>query len=72
MTEKQDAKSVEVDAMVSFATHIVHWCTGPVYCCENHASQLIGLGNFMGTHVIATIADSGHECTNCVNEKEQS
>lgn len=50
------------------ATHIVHWPTGPVYACAEHAKQLVGLGGFCGAHVICTLAEPGHECTNCVNE----
>lgn len=51
------------------ATHIVHWVTGPVACCEDHANQLIGLGQYLGGHVIATVnSDASVECMNCVNE----
>lgn len=50
------------------ATHIVHWPSGPVTACEHHARTLIGLGRFMGSHVIATEAPEGSECSNCKNE----
>ena len=50
------------------ATHKVHWPTGPVDCCEKHAQELIGLGNFLGSHIVATEAEEGAHCTNCLNE----
>ena len=50
------------------ATRIVHWPTGPVYTCENHARQLVGMANFLGTHVGVEITTEEKECTNCVNE----
>lgn len=53
------------------ATHIVHWPSGPVYACKTHAEKLVSFGRFMGTHVMATPADPGHECKNCVNEKAE-
>lgn len=36
------------------ATHVAHWATGPVNCCEEHAKQLVGLGKFMGSHIAVT------------------
>ena len=50
------------------ATMTVHWPTGPVDCCDEHGSQLIGLGNFLGSHVVATHLLSPAECVTCVNE----
>ncbi len=51
------------------ATVIVHWATGPVPCCQNHANQLIGLGKFMGGHTVVTEGtDPDAECENCINE----
>ena len=51
------------------ATHIVHWPTGPVPCCEKHAKGLVGLANMLGSHVGVTInLDTSLKCTNCINE----
>ncbi len=50
------------------ATHIVHWPTGPTACCDDHARQLIGLGRFLGAHVVATTLAEPAECANCANE----
>lgn len=53
------------------APFVAHWATGPVNCCEEHANQLVGLGNFMGSHVAVTHStDSDAECTNCINEEK--
>jgi len=50
------------------ATHVAHWATGPVNCCEKHCQHIVGLGNFMGAHVAVTRAEPGATCTNCENE----
>lgn len=50
------------------ATQTVHWATGPVNCCDEHASQLITLGTVLGTHVVATHLLEPSECSNCKNE----
>jgi hypothetical protein len=52
------------------ATMVVHWATGPVNCCDTHGQQLITLGNFMGTHTVATKLEAPAECSNCVNENK--
>ena len=59
----------QVERVVSDATHVAHWATGPVYACETHANQIVALGRFMGTHVAVTSAEPGHECSNCKNER---
>lgn len=51
---------------------IVHWPTGPVACCEKHGEQLIELGNFLGSHIVATKltpleAAANLQCVNCLN-----
>ena len=51
------------------ATHIAHWATGPVPCCEEHCRQIVGLGKFMGAHVAVTKPTEPANCTNCVNEQ---
>ncbi len=53
------------------ATCVVHWPSGPVYACDEHAKQIIGLSKFMGGHTVATRLrkkDIGQECSNCINE----
>lgn len=50
------------------ATCIVHWASGPINCCQEHANQLIGIGRVLGSHVISTILLEPSECINCVNE----
>ncbi len=52
------------------APYTVHWATGPVHCCEEHARQLRGLAQFLGTHVGVTNAPDGAQCGNCQNEAE--
>ena len=57
------------------ATKTVHWPTGPVNCCENHARALAGLGRFMGSHIAVSTAPEGAECGNCKNatvERQES
>lgn len=53
------------------ATHVVHWATGPVNCCEKHANELIQLSKFLGGHTIATKAEEGAQCDNCINEAKE-
>ena len=50
------------------AIYLVHTVNGPVYACEEHKRQLIGLFGFMGAHTVAEMVEPGHECPNCVNE----
>lgn len=49
----------------------VHWSTGPVDVCEEHAKQLVTLANFLGSHVAVTeLINKSSECKNCINEAE--
>lgn len=50
------------------ATRVVHWATGPVHCCEQHAKGLLVIGGILGGHTPVTPSDGLHECSNCVNE----
>ena len=50
------------------ATCVIHWASGPVFCCDKHAKGLILVGEHLGTHVVATKLDKEAECSNCVNE----
>ncbi len=50
------------------ATKIVHWPSGPVAACDEHAAQLVKVGNVMGSHIAVTFADESAECGNCRNE----
>lgn len=55
------------------APYLVHWATGPVACCESHKNKLIGLGNFMGSHIAATQNfDDSLQCENCINESNKN
>lgn len=49
------------------ATRIVHCPSGPVACCDTHASQITGLMNFLGVHVNHTAAMPDDQCSNCIN-----
>lgn len=53
-------------------THIVHWASGPVPCCEEHAKKLVGLGNYLGSHIACTKPeeDNDYTCVNCENEEK--
>lgn len=53
------------------ATATVHWPSGPVDACDQHAKELMALGGFMGAHVVATKAPDGAQCSNCVNEAKK-
>jgi hypothetical protein len=50
------------------ASMLVHWPTGPVATCDIHGEQLIGVGRFLGTHIVATKLMEPAECVNCLNE----
>lgn len=52
------------------ATVMVHWPSGPVPACHEHAAQLHALGKFMGGHVVSTTLTEPAECANCINENE--
>ena len=53
------------------ATCVVHWPSGPVMACDEHARQIIGMGKFLGSHIVATKLTDPAECSNCVNEKKE-
>ena len=59
----------ERDGFMNPATKIVHWPSGPVAACNNHATQLMLLAQVMGMHVGIESAPEGAECKNCENEK---
>jgi hypothetical protein len=50
------------------ATKIVHWPSGPVYTCDKHARQLVGMANLLGSHVGVENTTEEMECRNCINE----
>lgn len=50
------------------ATVMVHWPTGPVPACDEHAQQLVGLGGFLGSHIAVTRLEQDAECENCRHE----
>lgn len=51
------------------ATITVHWPTGPVDCCKEHADKLVALGNMLGSYIVQTGAEEGSICSNCENEE---
>ena len=53
------------------ATKTVHWATGPVNCCEEHAAKFVALRDILGIYVAMTDSPEGSECSNCVNESEK-
>lgn len=71
-TENEDAggqSRLTVRLGVTFpATRTVHWPSGPVNACDNHAAQLVELSNFLGAHVGVTAAPNDSQCANCQNE----
>lgn len=52
------------------ATCIIHWPSGPVNACDEHARLIIGMGKFLGSHVVATKLEAPAECGNCINENK--
>ena len=50
------------------AALIVHWPTGPVFCCIEHGEKLLSVGKFMGAHVHVEPYNGNEPCTNCINE----
>jgi len=54
------------------ATYTVHWPTGPVDCCDEHAKGLILIGKHLGSHTVATKLEKPSECSNCVNEAKDN
>jgi hypothetical protein len=60
---------IDVAAQRNVATKTVHWPTGPVNCCDDHAAQLVGLGNYLGSYIAVTAAPYGSECGNCKNSQ---
>ncbi len=49
------------------ATQTVHWPSGPVDACDEHARQLLDGAKFLGSHVVASKAAPGSQCGNCIN-----
>lgn len=52
------------------ASCVVHWPTGPVYCCEKHGRALVGLSKHLGHHIVITKLIEEQECSNCKSEEE--
>ena len=49
------------------ASRAVHWPSGVVFACDEHAAGLIKLGEVMGFQVPVSYATPGWQCSNCVN-----
>jgi len=52
------------------ATVLVHWPSGPVPACGRHGAALVNLGNYLGSHVVASPILEPAECANCRSEAE--
>ena len=51
------------------ATKTAHWPSGPVFCCDLHASALDRIASALGMQLAITHAvPEGAECINCKNE----
>lgn len=61
-----------MDREIKFpATHLAHWVTGHVPCCEEHANSIVQLGKFMGSVVAVSLNDDPNlECKNCIIENK--
>lgn len=70
--EKKESVKIKDKIKVKYpAVCIVHWPSGPIYCCNLHAHALIHLSRFMGGHTVKTKltkADGKPQCSNCINE----
>ncbi len=53
------------------ATCVVHWPTGPVNCCEEHAQGLVALSHHLGSHLAVTKLTEKAECSNCISENNK-
>ena len=60
--------TAEPEEITHPATVVVHWPSGPVACCVPHAEQLVGLGSFLGSHIVTTPLTEPANCVNCANE----
>lgn len=49
----------------------VHWSSGPVVRCREHAKELVKLGAFLSVHVPVTSAPDDVPCDECVRSIEQ-
>ena len=54
------------------ATKVVHWSTGPVNACDEHAAALVRIANHLGFHVGVTDATPLATCKNCENEHKEA
>lgn len=48
--------------------YLVHWPSGPVVCCAEHAEEVVSLGKLLGSHIVVSVAPDGGECGNCRSE----
>ena len=58
------------DAAEFPASKAVHWPSGVVYACDEHARGIVKLGEFMGSHIPVSYAPPGSQCCNCINESK--
>lgn len=53
------------------ASVIVHWPTGPVAACVDHAEKLVAMAKLLGSHVGVTPCVVPTACENCVNKSKK-
>jgi len=58
--------------MKNLATCRVHWPTGPVEVCLEHARQLVAVGKTLGMYIYSEEIAPTKECGNCVKESPQA
>ena len=54
--------------MAEKATKLVHWATGPVPVCDQHAEGLKNIGRALGLHVHAEDYKGEASCITCKNK----
>lgn len=56
-----------MEKVIEKAAVVVHWPSGPVLACLDHAKQMKTLGSYLGAHVHVEPYSGDEACTNCVN-----
>lgn len=67
MSDRGTLPTRAASSLIEFpALVLVHWPSGPVPCCPEHGEELLKLGNFLGSHIVATPITEPAECVNCL------
>ncbi len=53
------------------ATCVVHWPTGAVKMCLDHARQLVAVGKALGTYIYCEETGEISNCSHCEKEAEK-